>query len=183
MGSTLVAFVVLGAASLLLHSSKAAVYEVGDSTGWKAPSDSSFYSTWASDKSFTVGDVLTFTFSTTVHDVATVSKSDYDNCNIASQSNVLTVGPATITLNATGNQYYFCTLSNHCTRGQKLAITVAASSTPSPPGTPPTTPSSSPPPPSSSTPSPPPPPSASSSLVATFALVFMSIAISFMYYF
>jgi len=58
MGSTLVAFVVLGAASLLLHSSKAAVYEVGDSTGWKAPSDSSFYSTWASDKSFTVGDVL-----------------------------------------------------------------------------------------------------------------------------
>ncbi|XP_011017784.1 PREDICTED: umecyanin-like [Populus euphratica] len=178
MGSTLVVFVVLGAASLLLHSSKATEYEVGDSTGWQAPSDSSFYSSWASGKNFVVGDTLKFTFSAGVHDVATVSESDYDNCNVASQSNVLTSGPATITLNATGNQYYFCTFSNHCTRGQKLAITVAASgtpSTPSPPGTPPTTPSTSPP--------PPPPSSASSSLVATFALVFMSIAISFVYYF
>nr|XP_034918835.1 umecyanin-like [Populus alba]TKS10361.1 hypothetical protein D5086_0000084190 [Populus alba] len=132
MGSTLFAFVVLGAASLLLHSSKAAVYEVGESTGWQAPSSTSFYSDWASGKNFTVGDTLTFTFSTGVHDVATVSKSDYDNCNVASQSNVLTTGPATITLTATGNQYYLCTFSNHCTRGQKLAITVAASSTPPP---------------------------------------------------
>ncbi|KAH8481613.1 hypothetical protein H0E87_029189, partial [Populus deltoides] len=127
-----------------------------------------------------------FTFSTGTHDVATVSKSDYDNCNRGNQNNVVTNGPATIALNATGNQYYFCTFSDHCNKGQKLAITVAASSTPSPPsppGTPaPTTPSSSPPPPPSS-PSPPPPPSASSSLVATFASVFMSIAISFMYYF
>ena len=55
---TLVAFVVLGAASLLLHSSKAAVYEVGDSTGWQAPSSTSFYSNWASGKNFTVGDTL-----------------------------------------------------------------------------------------------------------------------------
>ncbi|KAJ6673222.1 BLUE COPPER PROTEIN [Salix viminalis] len=87
MGSKLIVFVVLGVASLLLHSSKATDYEVGDSTGWKAPSDTSFYSTWASGKNFTVGDTLKFTFTTGVHDVATVSKSDYDSCNI----NVTTV--------------------------------------------------------------------------------------------
>ncbi|KAJ6758990.1 PEELING CUPREDOXIN putative-RELATED [Salix koriyanagi] len=191
MGSKLIVFVVLGVASLLLHSSKATDYEVGDSTGWKAPSDSSFYSTWASGKTFTVGDTLKFTFATGVHDVATVSKSDYDSCNIAGQSNVSKTGPTTITLSAPGTLYYFCTFSDHCSRGQKLSITVVASSTPStpsppptpstpsPPGTPPTTSSSSPPPP----PSPPPPsPSASSSLVATLALVFMSIAISLMHY-
>ncbi|KAJ6435832.1 hypothetical protein OIU84_000958 [Salix udensis] len=181
---------------------KATDYEVGDSTGWKAPSDSSFYSTWASGKTFTVGDTLKFTFTTGVHDVATVSKSDYDSCNIAGQSNVSKTGPTTITLSAPGTLYYFCTFSDHCSRGQKLSITVVASSTPSPPpstpsapspstpstpsppGTPPTTSSSSPPPPPSSPPPPSPsapPPSASSSLVATLALVFMSIAISFMH--
>ncbi|KAB5514676.1 hypothetical protein DKX38_028582 [Salix brachista] len=186
MGSKLIVFVVLGVASLLLHSSKATDYEVGDSTGWKVPSDSSFYSTWASGKNFTVGDTLKFTFTTGVHDVATVSKSDYDSCNITGQSNVSKNGPTTITLSAPGTLYYICTFSDHCSRGQILSITVDTSSTPStpsapsPPGTPPTTPSSSPPPPPSSPP--PPSPSASSSLVATLALVFMSIAISFMHY-
>ncbi|KAJ6731914.1 PEELING CUPREDOXIN putative-RELATED [Salix purpurea] len=134
MGSKLIVFVVLGVASLLLHSSKATDYEVGDSTGWKAPSDSSFYSTWASGKTFTVGDTLKFTFATGVHDVATVSKSDYDSCNIAGQSNVSTTGPTTITLSAPGHFLLsLCTFSDHCSRGQKLSITVVASSTPSTP--------------------------------------------------
>ncbi|KAF9679778.1 hypothetical protein SADUNF_Sadunf06G0050500 [Salix dunnii] len=176
---SLIIFVVLGAVSLLLPNSDAATYEVGDSTGWIRPSTSSFYSTWASDKTFAIGDNLTFTFTTGEHDVATVSKSDYDNCNVASQNNVLTSGPATITLNTAGDYYFLCTIAGHCSAGQKLAISIAAGSTPSPPGTSPETPSSSPPPP----PPPPPPPSAASSLVATFALMFMSIAISFMYFF
>ncbi|KAJ6363228.1 hypothetical protein OIU78_003415 [Salix suchowensis] len=103
------------------------------------------------------------------HDVATVSKSNYDNCNRASPNSLVSAGPASVLLNTTGDYYFICTVAGHCSAGQKLAITVAAGSTPSPPGTP-----SSP---------PPPPPSAASSLVATFALVFMSIAISFMYFF
>ncbi|KAJ6408069.1 hypothetical protein OIU84_011389 [Salix udensis] len=132
----LIVFVVLGAVSLLLRNSEAVDHEVGGSTGWVKPSSSSVYSDWASDKTFAIGDTLTFTFTTGAHDVATVSKSDYDNCNVASQSNVLSTGPATITLNATGDYYYLCTIAGHCSAGQKLFITVAAGSTPSPPGTP-----------------------------------------------
>ncbi|KAJ6381121.1 hypothetical protein OIU77_029919 [Salix suchowensis] len=166
----LIVFVVLGAVSLLLRNSEAATYEVGGSgTGWTRPSSSSVYSDWASDKTFAIGDTLTFTFTTGAHDVATVSKSNYDNCNGASPNNLVSAGPASVLLNTTGDYYFICTIAGHCSAGQKLAITVAAGSTPSPPGTP-----SSP---------PPPPPSAASSLVATFALVFMSIAISFMYFF
>ncbi|KAJ6699805.1 PEELING CUPREDOXIN putative-RELATED [Salix purpurea] len=108
----LIVFVVLGAVSLLLRNSEAANYEVGGSgTGWTRPSSSSVYSDWASDKTFAIGDTLTFTFTTGAHDVATVSKSDYDNCNVASQNNVLTSGPATITLNATGDYYFLCTIA------------------------------------------------------------------------
>ncbi|KAI5584084.1 hypothetical protein BDE02_06G057900 [Populus trichocarpa] len=168
---SLIVFVVLGAVSLLLRGSEAAVYQVGDGTGWTRPTSTSFYSDWASGKTFALGDTLTFTFTTGAHDVATVSKSDYDNCNTGSPNNVLTTGPATI--NVTGDSYFLCTIAGHCSAGQKLAITVAAGNTPSP-GTSPETPSSSP---------PPPPPSAASSLVATFALMFVSIAISLMYCF
>ncbi|KAH8506351.1 hypothetical protein H0E87_013250 [Populus deltoides] len=174
---SLIVFVVLGAVSLLLRGSEAVDYQVGDGTGWRSPSSTSFYSDWASGKTFALGDTLTFTFTTGAHDVANVSKSDYDNCN-TSQNNLLRTGPAIITLNVTGEMYFICTFAGHCAAGQKLAITVAAGNTPSP-GTSPETPSSSPPPP----PPPPPPPSAASSLVATFALMFVSIAISLMYCF
>ncbi|PNT30155.1 hypothetical protein POPTR_006G067400v4 [Populus trichocarpa] len=161
---SLIVFVVLGAVSLLLRGSEAVDHEVGDTTGWKSPSSTSFYSDWASGKTFALGDTLKFTFTTGAHDVATVSKSDYDNCNTGSQNNLLTTGPATITLNVTGDMYFLCTIAGHCSAGQKLAITVAAGNTTSP-GTSP------------------PPPSAASSLVATFALMFVSIAISLMYCF
>ncbi|KAG6771410.1 hypothetical protein POTOM_022772 [Populus tomentosa] len=157
---SLLVFVVLGVASLLLRGSEAADYQVGGTTGWTRPASTSFYSDWVSGKTFAVGDSLTFTFTAGVHDVATVSKSEYDNCNAStSQDNLLTTGPAKITLNVTGDKYFLCTFTGHCSAGQKLAITVAEGNTTSP-GTSP------------------PPPSAASSLVATFALMFVSIAIS-----
>ncbi|KAG5242810.1 umecyanin [Salix suchowensis] len=148
----LIVFVVLGAVSLLLRNSEAVTYEVGDSTRWTRPSNSSVYSDWASDKTFAIGDTL----------IITIIATDQSK-------HLVSAGPASVLLNTTGDYYFICTIAGHCSAGQKLAITVAAGSTPSPPGTP-----SSP---------PPPPPSAASSLVATFALVFMSIAISFMYFF
>ncbi|XP_011020150.1 PREDICTED: umecyanin-like [Populus euphratica] len=167
---SLIVFVVLGAVSLLLRGSEAADHQVGDTTGWTRPTSTSFYSDWVSGKTFALGDTLTFTFTTGVHDVATVSKSDYDNCNTGSPNSVVTTGPAKITLNVTGDSYFLCTFAGHCSAGQKLAINVPAGNTPSP-GTSPETPFS---------PPPPPPPSAASSLVATFALMFVSIAISLM---
>lgn len=39
-------------------------------------------------------------------------------------------GPATFILNATGTRYFICTLPNHCTRGQKLAINVLGANAP-----------------------------------------------------
>ncbi|KAJ6912934.1 hypothetical protein NC651_015412 [Populus alba x Populus x berolinensis] len=158
---SLLVFVALGAASLLLRGSEAVDYQVGDTTGWTRPSSTSFYSDWVSGKTFAVGDSLTFTFTTGAHDVATVSKSEYDNCKASSQDNLLTTGPATITLNVTGDKHFLCTIAGHCSAGQKLAITVAEGNT-------------------TSSGTSPPPPSAASSLGATFALMFVSIAISLM---
>jgi hypothetical protein len=55
---SLIVFVVLGAVSLLLRGSEAVDHEVGDTTGWKSPSSTSFYSDWASGKTFALGDTL-----------------------------------------------------------------------------------------------------------------------------
>jgi len=75
-----------------------------------------------------------FNFTNGQHDVAKVTKSAYDACNGASTIFTLTSGPATVTLNETGEQHYICTFGSHCSLGQKLSINVVnrASATPSP---------------------------------------------------
>jgi hypothetical protein len=51
--------VFLIAAATVLPRTEAAYYEVGDSDGWHVPTgDANFYSTWAANKNFSVGDVL-----------------------------------------------------------------------------------------------------------------------------
>ncbi|KAJ6400266.1 hypothetical protein OIU84_015837 [Salix udensis] len=145
----------------------ATTYTVGDSNGWTTSQD---YTTWASDKTFTVGDSLLFNYGFT-HSVAEVSKGDYDSCSTSNLGKTYTGGSSTIPLSAAGPMYFICSTSGHCGNGMKLAITVVAASTgtPSTPTTPatpsdggsttPSTPSgsSSPTTPSTSATSPPPP--------------------------
>ncbi|XP_014507218.1 blue copper protein [Vigna radiata var. radiata] len=129
-------FLVLFAVATLLHGSAAQTrHVVGDSTGWTIPSGgAATYTAWASGKTFVVGDTLVFNFTNGQHDVAKVTKSAYDACNGASTIFTLLSGPATVTLNETGEQYYICTFGSHCSLGQKLTVNVVnrASATPSP---------------------------------------------------
>ncbi|KAL2500710.1 Blue copper protein [Forsythia ovata] len=120
--------------------------EVGDALGWLVPpGGDAAYRTWASTKTFTVGDVLVFNFTTGIHDVAEVNKAGFDSCSGTSPISISTNGPTNITLRSAGEHFFICTIPRHCDAGQKLAINVLASSTsPAPqPATPPpeTTPS------------------------------------------
>jgi|UniRef100_A0A2N9GJ75 hypothetical protein len=118
---------------------------VGDSTGWSQGVD---YSTWATGKTFTVGDTLLFTYTTT-HKVDIVNQADYNNCNSGNAIQSYQDGNTTIPLSSAGTTYYICPTAGHCAGGMKLSVNVVAAST-APSGTPPTTPST--------TVSPPPPP-------------------------
>ncbi|XP_049413424.1 cucumber peeling cupredoxin-like [Solanum stenotomum] len=120
---------------------------VGDTTGWTIPSGGpTTYANWASGRTFRVGDTLVFNFATGAHNVAKVTKSAYDSCSSSGPVSPITVGPANITLNSTGTEYFICTVGQHCNAGQKLAINVTTSSTttPSPAPSPATSPASSP---------------------------------------
>ena len=49
-------FIVLTA--LIMGATEAAEYNVGDSLGWRFPPNESYYSDWANNKTFFVGDKL-----------------------------------------------------------------------------------------------------------------------------
>ncbi|KAG8471766.1 hypothetical protein CXB51_036709 [Gossypium anomalum] len=120
-------------------------YTVGDSTGWRVPTNNDdFYEDWADNKHFVIGDVLVFNFTTGQHNVAEVTEDAYDDCNTANAISTLTTGPTRITLNRTGDHYFICSVPGHCSAGQKLKVEVRTGNTtggvaPSPSVTPSTT--------------------------------------------
>ncbi|GFY97038.1 hypothetical protein Acr_11g0013440 [Actinidia rufa] len=120
------------------------VHVVGDNIGWTIPSNGAQgYITWASSKTFVVGDTLIFNFATNAHDLVQVPKASFDTCSDDNEiGNPITTGPANVTLTSAGDHYYICTFGTHCQAGQKLAITVSTTPGAAPPTTPstPTTP-------------------------------------------
>uniref|UniRef100_A0A2N9ITF8 Phytocyanin domain-containing protein n=1 Tax=Fagus sylvatica TaxID=28930 RepID=A0A2N9ITF8_FAGSY len=138
-GLNMVFLVVLAVTALIQSSVAQTTFQVGDALGWTIPPNTAAYSTWASNKTFTLNDILVFNFTTGQHDVARVSKANYDSCNPANPISIQNNGPATLTLNETGAHYYICTISSHCSLGQKLAINVTTTTSPAPqPSTSPT---------------------------------------------
>ncbi|PWA71344.1 cupredoxin [Artemisia annua] len=113
---------------------------VGDSGGWTTFGD---YTTWASSKTFNVGDTLVFNYGSS-HGVDVVSKSDYDNCVTSNALDSYTGGATTISLKQPGPMYFACPSFGHCSSGMKLAINVVSAgsntpaNTPTPSGTTPT---------------------------------------------
>ncbi|KAJ4949974.1 hypothetical protein NE237_026806 [Protea cynaroides] len=177
---------VLIVAALLQGASAQTTHVVLGSEGWIIPSNQSAYSTWAASQTFSVGDTLVFNFQTNQHDVATVTKANYESCTKTNTISTKTQGPANITIDSAGEHYYICTFGQHCAAGQKLAINASSSSTSSPPPTnsspapttsspAPTTSLSSPPPSTTNT------SSASSLTIGGFSLLLLSTAITFFY--
>nr|XP_023897434.1 umecyanin-like [Quercus suber]POE54742.1 blue copper protein [Quercus suber] len=109
--------------ALLKGATAAQTYEVGDSLGWEVPPNSSYYSEWASNKTFYDGDKLSFNW-TGSHTVRiSNTAAEYDNC---SKTPVADIGsPFVLTLNASEPVYFlYCTVNDHCKRGQKFSINV-----------------------------------------------------------
>nr|GMC90949.1 uclacyanin-3-like [Ipomoea batatas] len=111
----------------------AADHVVGDSSGWTQTGD---YTTWASSKTFAMGDNLVFNYGGS-HGVDVVSKDNYDNCNAGNAIQSYTGGATTIKLSKSGPMYFICPTIGHCQTGMKLAINVdsPSSGSDSPPST------------------------------------------------
>eukprot|EP00253_Pinus_taeda_P000872 PITA_00872 len=100
-------------------------YTVGDSAQWNLGVN---YKTWASGKTFVVGDKLVFKYTPGTHTVLVVNKAAYDSCTTSNPLATHTSGNDSITLDSTGAKYYICGITGHCSAGMKVTITVGAAS-------------------------------------------------------
>ncbi|KAL3634018.1 hypothetical protein CASFOL_021072 [Castilleja foliolosa] len=101
----------------------ATTYTVGDSSGWAMGGD---YSTWASDKTFVVGDTLVFNYAASGHTVDEVSQTDYKSCTTGNSLTTDSSGATSITLKAARPYYFICGVPGHCSGGMKIAVTATA---------------------------------------------------------
>ncbi|KAL4562937.1 hypothetical protein LXL04_026968 [Taraxacum kok-saghyz] len=127
---TMVVFYIVLILAIASPSVFAVQHIVGDSSGWTNFGD---YTTWASSKTFNVGDTLLFNYGGS-HAVSVVSKSDYDNCVTSNAINSYSDGTTTINLAQPGPMYFACPSFGHCSSGMKLAINVVSQSTTTPTG-------------------------------------------------
>ncbi|XP_071724444.1 stellacyanin-like [Rutidosis leptorrhynchoides] len=99
----------------------ATTYMVGDSAGWDISSD---LNTWVADKTFQVGDVLVFQYSSS-DSLSEVTKENFDTCNT---SNVITSyssnGNTTVPLTKPGERYFISGNRMYCLGGMKLKVNV-----------------------------------------------------------
>ncbi|XP_030490227.2 stellacyanin [Cannabis sativa] len=99
---------------------RAATYTVGDSSGWDISTN---LDSWTKDKTFNVGDVLVFQYSST-HSVSEVTKENYESCNTTNVLKAYSAGNTTITLNKPGDMFFVCGNKLHCLGGMKIQLNV-----------------------------------------------------------
>ncbi|CAL5083582.1 unnamed protein product [Urochloa decumbens] len=126
------ALAALLAVAVLAGVASAAVYEVGDKTGWTVMGNPN-YAAWAASKTFHKKDVVVFTYNKQYHNVMAVSKADYKNCDASKPIATWSTGNDSVVLNTTGHHYFICGFTGHCAAGQKVDIRVASSSAASSP--------------------------------------------------
>ncbi|KAF8007244.1 hypothetical protein BT93_K1289 [Corymbia citriodora subsp. variegata] len=135
---------VLGLLGLVLIvaavGANASTYNVLDKLGWTIPPAGDVaYKTWAAEKSFKVGDTVVFNWTGT-HNVAEVSKADFDTCTGTSPIGTIhMVSPYSVELSSDGPRYFICTVGKHCSFGQKVTLSIGSASSPAaePPSSPP----------------------------------------------
>ncbi|XP_010258753.1 PREDICTED: stellacyanin-like [Nelumbo nucifera] len=133
-----------------LLTCSATLYTVGDSAGWDI---SSSLDSWTIDKTFKVGDVLLFQYSS-YHNVVELTKDNFDGCNVGNPLQISSNGNTSIPLTSPGQRYFACGNKLHCLGGMKLQVNVVGDQAVSSPagapqasaGSEPETPSSLPPP-------------------------------------
>ncbi|GMY08686.1 uclacyanin 1-like [Fagus crenata] len=118
----------LAISAMLIKLAMAANYTVGGTSGgWDTSTN---LQTWASSQSFLVGDNLIFQYAPS-HDVAEVSKADYDSCQASNTIQSYSGGTTTIPLSSPGKRHFICGTVGHCSQGMKVEInTLATSSAP-----------------------------------------------------
>ncbi|KAG7972377.1 hypothetical protein I3843_07G180400 [Carya illinoinensis] len=110
---------VLVALSLALTCT-ATTYLVGGNSGWDISTD---LDSWAKGKTFFVGDVLLFQFSSS-NSLEEVTQKNFNNCNTTNVLKSYINGNTTVTLSKPGPRYFISGNKLYCLGGMKLQVNV-----------------------------------------------------------
>ncbi|XP_062147620.1 basic blue protein-like [Alnus glutinosa] len=97
-------------------SARAAIYTVGDDSGWTFTIED-----WTKGKKFKAGDILTFNYYPTFHNVAVVDLKGYKSCSASSTAKIYDSGKDRIKLSK-GRNYFICSFPGHCEEGMQIAV-------------------------------------------------------------
>ncbi|XP_004496752.1 mavicyanin-like [Cicer arietinum] len=114
---------VLSIVMVTMQISYAAVYKVGDSSGWTTLGNID-YKKWSATKNFQIGDTIIFVYSAQFHNVMRVTHPMYKSCNASSPIATFTTGNDSIKITNHGHHFFFCGVPGHCQAGQKVDINV-----------------------------------------------------------
>ncbi|CDP03862.1 unnamed protein product [Coffea canephora] len=99
-----------------LRATQATTYAVGDSSGWNFNMGN-----WTEGKRFNAGDILTFNYDSSLHNVVMVDAKGYENCTASSKAKIYNSGNDKIKLSR-GRYYFICTFPGHCDGGLKIQL-------------------------------------------------------------
>ncbi|XP_011026225.1 PREDICTED: mavicyanin-like [Populus euphratica] len=120
------ALALLMSITLAMELIHAAVYKVGDSTGWTTIGNFD-YKKWSATKTFQVHDIILFEYNAQFHNVMRVTHAMYKACNTSAPLATYTTGNDSITIKTRGHHFFFCGVPGHCQAGQKVDINVPQS--------------------------------------------------------
>ncbi|XP_050387223.1 cucumber peeling cupredoxin-like [Argentina anserina] len=106
------------------HSGVAYSVGVGDPVCWSIPPRPDYYTNWSDSHFFKIGDTLVFNFEGGLSNVVQVTKQDYETCTAYRPFRIFNNGLANITLLDKGVLYFITNVSNYCSLGQKISISV-----------------------------------------------------------
>ncbi|KAH0889040.1 hypothetical protein HID58_051469 [Brassica napus] len=102
------------------------MFYVGGGNGDWVINPNESYNTWAARNCFQVNDTLYFKYAKGSDSVQLVTKADFEGCNIKNPLEKFDNGEAEVTLNRSGAFYFVSGDRYHCTKGQKLIVSVLA---------------------------------------------------------
>ncbi|KAL7235890.1 hypothetical protein ACSBR1_019218 [Camellia fascicularis] len=118
-------FILLTAAINTLSVGAFKEFRVGDSEGWRQPSDNhtAFYDQWAATNRFLVGDSLCFEYKN--DSILVVDKCGYFHCNMSNPISTFNNGNnIVVSLDKLGPMYFVSGDPDHCKNSQRLVIQV-----------------------------------------------------------
>ncbi|XP_006302843.2 mavicyanin [Capsella rubella] len=100
------------------------LYKVGDLDAWGIPVDAKVYSKWPKSHSFKIGDSLLFLYPPSEDSLIQVTASNFKSCNTKDPILYMNDGNSLFNLTQNGTLYFTSAHPGHCSKYQKLLVSV-----------------------------------------------------------